>query len=63
MKPYLISYKELNSVIQIKEEKEFIISDKETISFKSLNHKSVTLAKKLKQDGVKSNEKVAILSR
>ena len=53
--------KELNPAIQIKDDKEIIISDKEIISFKSLNHKSISLAKKLKHDGVKSEDRVPIL--
>lgn len=53
--------KVLNPAIQVNDDKEFIISDKEVISLKSLNHKSTSLAKKLKRDGVKSEDRVALL--
>ena len=52
---------ELNPAIQVKDDKEFIISNKEIISFKSLSHRSTSLANKLKHDGVKSEDIVPIL--
>lgn len=53
--------KKLNPASQVNVEKEFIISDKEIISFKSLNYKSISLANKLKDSGIKSEERVPIL--
>ena len=61
MKTLFDLLKELNPAIQVKDDKEFIISNKEIISFKSLNHKSTSLANKLKHDGVKSEDIVPIL--
>jgi len=53
--------KKLNPAIKIKDDKEFIISDKEIIYLKTLNHKSTSFAKKLIHIGVKSEDRVPIL--
>lgn len=61
MKTLFDFLKKLNPAIQVKDDNEFIISDKEKISFKSLNRKSTYLAKKIKREGVKPADTVAIL--
>ena len=61
MKTLFDLLRELNHAIQVTDDKEFIISDKERISFKSLNDKSISLANKLKHDGVKPDDIVPIL--
>ena len=61
MKTLFDFLKELNPAIQVSDDNEFIISAKEKISFKSLNRKSTYLAKKIKQEGVKSEDRVPIL--
>jgi o-succinylbenzoate---CoA ligase len=61
MKTLFDLLREINPSIQIKVDSKFIISDKEIISLKFLNHKSISLANKLKHDGVKSGYRVPIL--
>lgn len=61
MKTLFSLLREFNPAVQVKADKDFIISDKEKISFGSLNHNSSSLAKKLEQDGVKSQDVVPIL--
>lgn len=53
--------KELNPAVNIKDDSDFIISKKEIISFKSLNHKSISFANKLKDNGIMSQDRIPIL--